>query len=821
MTPLRVHLLFTTPNSTEFSFIEVPYSISDTLQTIAGKLHCLPGDLSVYDFEVHHRYSIPDPNATLSCYPLFFGQNSPQAFVASLPDRPSIPNSPLMLGDLIYSHQFSCGNCDTCCHSGQIKYSSLNPRPLLIFALGRFSNFKHDHGMSYAKIQTRVEYPEWFTVSITPGNFAQYRLVGVILHHGATLTAGHYTAYVRSRSLDESQVFFECNDSYVRKATVAEVLNNPEAYILWYRREAGISQAVMPDIPQFTFAAEPFVDKLTPILDTNDPLRQELEKQSQRILCKYRDSLGVADQNIAIDPAPPLSSGHERNAPPIPEETLSSLDALHHVTTGTHISPGTITESFPSAESQAAASASTSSKHDVTQPNKPKNSERNHNIAPIPVGSVPQAQMKAGRSTSRQTRQQISPSPLAKSDVMEESSLSSEVDIYSYLADAVMRYKAHFSSSSDAAETGDHTILIDFGAACSTRSNPRYFGTVAFAATDVLTNEKKNEKDAAKGFGYLSRYDIISFIKLLGYLACSNERRQELSRKLDGHKSFDRLISDSISVWRDYLIESRIDLFGIPTLLALPGLILFPYTSDVFKTIPTDLVFPIKPLISSPLSLLILTLDVVTGSPLPPYSCDTTDFTLEIPNPRCPSSWSMHSSCVPFHNLFYTLRTQMEKSFFYKPHDILVFLNQAVYAVINQEPGSASVADIISKQPTSHNLPAELLVGAYKRCPSRQLVSFCSSFIKGIEDEKNEYIRAFLIAIGKCTPANYPDIPARFIDVLPLLLTQDGPPNLYSLSDYDWTDHKGKENILQKFARYLIRWIRSPKKKVEQQKEEQ
>ena len=64
------------------------------------------------------------------------------------------------------------------------------------------------------KIGTKVAFPERLELGpyMSPSNPAQFSLVGVVVHSGASLGSGHYFAYVKSKG----GAWFQKNDSMVR-----------------------------------------------------------------------------------------------------------------------------------------------------------------------------------------------------------------------------------------------------------------------------------------------------------------------------------------------------------------------------------------------------------------------------------------------------------------------------------------------------------------------------------------------------------------------------------------------------------------------------
>lgn len=58
------------------------------------------------------------------------------------------------------------------------------------------------------------------------------RLIGVVCHIG-TMTSGHYTSYVRG----SNDRWYRCNDSIITEAQPLDVVNNPNAYLLFFTTE--------------------------------------------------------------------------------------------------------------------------------------------------------------------------------------------------------------------------------------------------------------------------------------------------------------------------------------------------------------------------------------------------------------------------------------------------------------------------------------------------------------------------------------------------------------------------------------------------------
>ncbi|KAJ8314920.1 hypothetical protein KUTeg_007070 [Tegillarca granosa] len=106
---------------------------------------------------------------------------------------------------------------------------------------------KDQHGTRLEKMHKLVKYKEYLLVTETCVSEKQqikeikkkYMLYGVALHSG-TINFGHYYAYVRKNSCDTtegSRFWYECNDSLVFPVSPKDVLNDPKAFLLFYKSE--------------------------------------------------------------------------------------------------------------------------------------------------------------------------------------------------------------------------------------------------------------------------------------------------------------------------------------------------------------------------------------------------------------------------------------------------------------------------------------------------------------------------------------------------------------------------------------------------------
>lgn len=113
-------------------------------------------------------------------------------------------------------------------------------RDVVIVVLYRFAQTLDASGsFRPRKVTRKVSFPT--ELSLETGS---YSLFGVVSHLGATLSAGHYVAAVRSRRDD---MWYECNDETVKPLSVkalyggrpiTAVRDGAEPYILFYHRRA-------------------------------------------------------------------------------------------------------------------------------------------------------------------------------------------------------------------------------------------------------------------------------------------------------------------------------------------------------------------------------------------------------------------------------------------------------------------------------------------------------------------------------------------------------------------------------------------------------
>ena len=104
--------------------------------------------------------------------------------------------------------------------------------PILVVHLQRFRM----HQGRVCKIRQAVTFEERLSLTLQSGQLVQYQLRAVVVHHGMTATAGHYTAYVA----DADAGYAHCDDLMrsSRRLTQAQLvrLTDREVYMFFFVR---------------------------------------------------------------------------------------------------------------------------------------------------------------------------------------------------------------------------------------------------------------------------------------------------------------------------------------------------------------------------------------------------------------------------------------------------------------------------------------------------------------------------------------------------------------------------------------------------------
>jgi len=100
---------------------------------------------------------------------------------------------------------------------------------------GHFSGF--GGGRFGKKISKPVSFPALLKLPLSDGRACEYGLTGVVIHVGGSASSGHYTAYVKKPSRNGSDRWFHVDDSFVEAVSERNVLQQKDAYLLFYCRK--------------------------------------------------------------------------------------------------------------------------------------------------------------------------------------------------------------------------------------------------------------------------------------------------------------------------------------------------------------------------------------------------------------------------------------------------------------------------------------------------------------------------------------------------------------------------------------------------------
>ena len=101
---------------------------------------------------------------------------------------------------------------------------------VLILHLKRFDAMLQRKISIHVKFPRELDMRKYVHVSLRPKAPVMFDLYAVINHHGASVGAGHYTAYVLV-----SGNWFKCDDQWITRVKEAEVLAS-QGYIMYYTR---------------------------------------------------------------------------------------------------------------------------------------------------------------------------------------------------------------------------------------------------------------------------------------------------------------------------------------------------------------------------------------------------------------------------------------------------------------------------------------------------------------------------------------------------------------------------------------------------------
>ncbi|XP_014673028.1 PREDICTED: ubiquitin carboxyl-terminal hydrolase 36-like [Priapulus caudatus] len=128
---------------------------------------------------------------------------------------------------------YDCRHC-ACKVTAQKRFTVFHAPSVLTLQLKRFEYARFDG----RKVHDMVHYPEQLDLrpymSRRDGPPVLYSLYGIVCHSGGGIHSGHYYAYAKA----PNGVWHVFNDTIVRDMKNTNVLNRPEAYLLFYVRDS-------------------------------------------------------------------------------------------------------------------------------------------------------------------------------------------------------------------------------------------------------------------------------------------------------------------------------------------------------------------------------------------------------------------------------------------------------------------------------------------------------------------------------------------------------------------------------------------------------
>jgi len=139
-------------------------------------------------------------------------------------------------------NEWKCGGCSKkVCASKEL--SIFRPPLCLIIQLKRFKFGRYG---GFVKISKSINFPLELSLNLSDDRICQYFLTGVIVHIGSSVNSGHYTAFILKPSSSNKFQWYHMDDSYVTKVSEATVLQQSDAYILFYSRKEVKSEFPLP-----------------------------------------------------------------------------------------------------------------------------------------------------------------------------------------------------------------------------------------------------------------------------------------------------------------------------------------------------------------------------------------------------------------------------------------------------------------------------------------------------------------------------------------------------------------------------------------------
>jgi ubiquitin carboxyl-terminal hydrolase 36/42 len=99
-----------------------------------------------------------------------------------------------------------------------------------------------------SKITKPIDFPANLHLPLSDGRKCEYSLTGMVIHVGGTASSGHYTAFVKKPgNRDGQNQWYHMDDSYVEAVSEKVVLQQKDAYLLFYcRKEVKLELPALP-----------------------------------------------------------------------------------------------------------------------------------------------------------------------------------------------------------------------------------------------------------------------------------------------------------------------------------------------------------------------------------------------------------------------------------------------------------------------------------------------------------------------------------------------------------------------------------------------
>jgi ubiquitin C-terminal hydrolase len=102
---------------------------------------------------------------------------------------------------------------------------------------GGFSKGFLVSGVGGKKITKPIDFPAKMNLPLSDGRSCAYSLMGLVIHVGGSASSGHYTAYVKRPNNHGQDQWYEVDDSFVQAVSERTVLQQKDAYLLFYCRQ--------------------------------------------------------------------------------------------------------------------------------------------------------------------------------------------------------------------------------------------------------------------------------------------------------------------------------------------------------------------------------------------------------------------------------------------------------------------------------------------------------------------------------------------------------------------------------------------------------